>query len=64
MQVIEVNPRNHKIKIQNGKEIGYDKLLLATGLDNSYDITGFPAISLAEALFKVPAFRWGDTYRD
>ncbi|XP_028417614.1 apoptosis-inducing factor 1, mitochondrial-like [Dendronephthya gigantea] len=30
-KVIEINPRNHKIKIQNGKEIGYDKLLLATG---------------------------------
>ncbi|CAB3980729.1 apoptosis-inducing factor 1, mitochondrial [Paramuricea clavata] len=30
-KVVEVNPRSHKIKLHNGKEIGYDKLLLATG---------------------------------
>lgn len=33
-QVVEVNPKSHKIKLHNGKEIGYDKLLLATGLSS------------------------------
>lgn len=30
-KVVEIDPRNHKVKLHNGKEIGYDKLLLATG---------------------------------
>lgn len=31
IQVIAVDSKNHKIKLHNGKEISYDKLLLATG---------------------------------
>lgn len=30
-EVVEVDPRNHKVKLHNGKEIKYGKLLLATG---------------------------------